>query len=86
MGESGVVDDITLFYKWLRRKSKSKIFVWGHSLGTAIATHLIVNLKQNNISTQGMVLETPFTSVTDVMKTHPVAKVTLENNMMCLNL
>ncbi|XP_018561600.1 monoacylglycerol lipase ABHD12-like [Anoplophora glabripennis] len=75
MGESGIVADIVQLYKWLRTKSKSKIFFWGHSLGTGVASHAIANLKRDNISSHGVVLEAPFTSVTDVMKTHPVVKV-----------
>lgn len=75
MNESGIVGDIAQVYKWLRRKSKSNIFVWGHSLGTAVATHLIANLKRDNISSQGVVLEAPFTSVTEVIRTVPAVKV-----------
>ncbi|KAJ8919717.1 hypothetical protein NQ315_006245 [Exocentrus adspersus] len=75
MNETGIVGDIVELYKWLRKKSQSRIFVWGHSLGSGVATHLISDLKNDNISTSGVVLETPFTSVTDVMKSHPVLKV-----------
>ncbi|XP_028133803.2 lysophosphatidylserine lipase ABHD12 isoform X1 [Diabrotica virgifera virgifera] len=73
--EANVVDDMVKFYKWLQLRTNSKIYVWGHSLGTGVGTHLLANLKNENISTtKGLVLETPFTSVTDVMLTHPIIK------------
>ncbi|KAJ8944121.1 hypothetical protein NQ318_013303 [Aromia moschata] len=75
MTETGIISDITEMYKWLTDRSKSNIYIWGHSLGTGVATHLISNLKQENISTYGLILETPFTSVTDVMITHPIVEV-----------
>ncbi|KAJ8968627.1 hypothetical protein NQ314_002207 [Rhamnusium bicolor] len=74
MTETSIVGDMVEFYKWLRNRSNSSIFVWGHSLGTGIGTQLIANLKKENISSHGLILETPFTSVTDVMKTHPIIK------------
>ncbi|CAH1983485.1 unnamed protein product [Acanthoscelides obtectus] len=70
--ETAIVEDIVYVYKWLKNQTNSKIYVWGHSLGTGVATHLISNLKAENISSNGLILETPFTSVTDVMQEHPV--------------
>nr|CAH7765324.1 unnamed protein product [Callosobruchus chinensis] len=72
--ETAIVEDIVNVYKWLKNQTNSKIYVWGHSLGTGVATHLISNLKAENISSNGLILETPFTSVTDVMQEHPVMK------------
>lgn len=72
--EDNIVSDLSFVYKWLKRRSKSKIFVWGHSLGTGVGTHLLYNLKKENIQAAGLVLETPFTSVTDVVKMHPIVK------------
>ncbi|XP_066147887.1 lysophosphatidylserine lipase ABHD12 isoform X1 [Euwallacea fornicatus] len=72
LSETSVVKDVVSVYKWLRERSKSKIFIWGHSLGTGVATHLLANLKKDNISAMGLALETPFTSVTDVVKKHPL--------------
>lgn len=72
--EDNIVNDIKFVFKWLKGRSKSDIFVWGHSLGTGVATQLIASLKKENISAAGVVLETPFTSVTDVIKLHPIVK------------
>ncbi|KAG5882168.1 hypothetical protein JTB14_002892 [Gonioctena quinquepunctata] len=73
--ETNIVNDMEKFYKWLKAKTNSKIYVWGHSLGTGIGTHLLANLKKENISSKGLILETPFTSVSDVMITHPIIKI-----------
>ncbi|CAG9816219.1 unnamed protein product [Phaedon cochleariae] len=75
MTETHIVEDMVQFYKWLMKRTNSKIFIWGHSLGTGVGTHLLANLKKENISSMGLILETPFTSVTDVMITHPIIKV-----------
>ncbi|CAG9759725.1 unnamed protein product [Ceutorhynchus assimilis] len=72
--ETNMVNDMKCIFKWIQERSKSKIFVWGHSLGAGIATHLIAELKKEHINAIGLVLEAPFTSVIDVMKTHPVVK------------
>lgn len=75
MTESSVVNDVVHIYKWLKERTKAKIFIWGHSLGSAVATHVTANLKKARITPMGVVLETPFTSVIDVMKLHPIVKV-----------
>lgn len=75
MTETAIVEDTVQVFKWLKNQSNSEIYVWGHSLGTGLGTHLIASLKKQNITTKGLVLETPFTSITDVMMSHPVVKV-----------
>lgn len=55
-------------YNWLKIRSKAKIFIWGHSLGTGIGTHTISVLKTQNTTPAGLVLETPFTTIPDVME------------------
>ncbi|KAL1516563.1 hypothetical protein ABEB36_000465 [Hypothenemus hampei] len=72
--ETNIVNDIVYIYKWLREQTKSKIFIWGHSLGTGIATHTITNLKKNKIVPSGLILEAPFTSVAEVVKINPLVK------------
>ncbi|CAH0547857.1 unnamed protein product [Brassicogethes aeneus] len=74
MTETKMVDDIFQFYKWLHNKTSSNIYVWGHSLGTAIGTHLVSNLKNDNLTTTGLILEAPFTSVPEVVSNHTVSK------------
>ncbi|XP_030755393.1 lysophosphatidylserine lipase ABHD12-like isoform X2 [Sitophilus oryzae] len=72
--ENNIVSDIAYIYKWLRKRSKSKMFIWGHSLGSGVATLLASRLKKENLTSTGVVLETPFTSVTDVMKSNYIVQ------------
>lgn len=75
--EDNIVRDIVNFYIWLRGKTQARIFFWGHSLGTGVSTHTISNLKVQNHVPSGLVLETPFSSVPDVMEDHFFVKVLL---------
>ncbi|RZC39307.1 monoacylglycerol lipase ABHD12-like [Asbolus verrucosus] len=68
--EDYIVNDIVNLYKWLRGKTTARIFFWGHSLGTGVSTHTVSNLKAQNFVPSGLVLETPFSSVPDVMEHH----------------
>ncbi|XP_041985725.1 lysophosphatidylserine lipase ABHD12 isoform X1 [Aricia agestis] len=74
--EDGVVEDLLMVYDWIRTiidKSDSPppVFVWGHSLGTGISSHLLGNLDTLCSSLldrplpqpQGLILEAPFTTL-----------------------
>lgn len=75
MRDDLIAQDVVEVYKWLREKSKSNIFIWGHSLGTGVSTHVISNLSAQKYKPAGLILETPFTSVSDVIEDHPFVKV-----------
>ncbi|KAJ8926215.1 hypothetical protein NQ314_021435 [Rhamnusium bicolor] len=57
LSESGVVNDNVQLYKWVRAKTENPIYVWGHSLGTALSTHTLyeVALTERNLAIQGNV-------------------------------
>lgn len=63
-------------YKWVRNLTSSNIFVWGHSLGTAISTHTLALLDAENIAPTGLILESPFNNMRDEISEHPFSKVT----------
>lgn len=73
--EDGLVNDAIFMYKWLSNRTSSKIFVWGHSLGTGISTHALSLLKKEGVSPLGLVLECPFTNMMEEVGEHPLAKV-----------
>lgn len=73
--EAGLVNDAMFMFKWASNRTSSKIFVWGHSLGTAISTHSVYMLKQEGLSPMGLVLESPFTNMMEEVGEHPLAKV-----------
>ncbi|XP_061725347.1 lysophosphatidylserine lipase ABHD12-like isoform X1 [Cydia pomonella] len=85
--ENGVVEDSLMVYEWLRntvdKGTRPSIFVWGHSLGTGISSHLLGNLPE--LSTvllerpalplpNGLILEAPFNNLADEVAHHPLSK------------
>ena len=64
--EEGLYKDGRSGINWLVKKGvkEENIVIYGESLGTGVATHLSQNKKF-----AGVVLETPFTSMTDAAKT-----------------
>ncbi|XP_068624513.1 lysophosphatidylserine lipase ABHD12-like [Battus philenor] len=90
--EGGVVEDSLMVYDWLnstleKGEEKPPVFVWGHSLGTGISSHLLGNLKE--LSTEilerpsplpqpkGLILESPFNNIADEVANHPLAKLVI---------
>ncbi|KAI4471526.1 alpha/beta hydrolase domain-containing protein [Holotrichia oblita] len=73
--ESGVVRDCISLYEWVSNKTSSKIFVWGHSLGTAITTHALSILSTKNIKPYGLILESPFTNLRDEISEYPLSRI-----------
>lgn len=74
MFERNIVNDCVQVYKWLQEKTNSPIYVWGHSLGTALAVSTLAELKTSSNVT-GLVLEAAFTSFRDELYHHPNIKV-----------
>lgn len=75
LSEEAVVSDLTQFYKWIRNKTSARIFIWGHSLGTAIGTRTVAALREQNIIPTGLILEAPFTTMREELPLHPVGRV-----------
>ena len=72
--ELGMMEDALLAWMWLRVKAPgAKIYIWGHSLGSAAATYLAQNrcLAQDQLS--GLILEAPFTNIMDAAQNHPLS-------------
>ncbi|KAI8433794.1 hypothetical protein MSG28_015764 [Choristoneura fumiferana] len=86
--EDGVVEDSLMVYEWLQTTidkgpEKPSLFVWGHSLGTGISSHLLGNL--DTLSSRllerpalpmpnGLILEAPFNNLADEVAHHPLSK------------
>ncbi|XP_045508041.1 lysophosphatidylserine lipase ABHD12-like isoform X1 [Colias croceus] len=92
--ENGVVEDSLIVYDWLNNtidngQDRPAVFVWGHSLGTGISSHLLGNLGElsRNVldrpnplpQAQGLILEAPFSNLADEVANHPLAPVFLVN-------
>lgn len=71
----GLVHDALAMYRWLRQRVPAKrIIIWGHSLGTGVATHLLAELNELKDNPAGLVLESPFDELANVVKHHPLSR------------
>lgn len=63
--EDGLVDDAVHVYRWMVNRTEADVYVWGDQLGAAIATHVVSRLRNESLVPAGLILENPFTSVSD---------------------
>lgn len=73
--EKSVVEDSLFIYNWVTNKTLRHVFVWGHSLGTSISTHMISMLKENIRKPVGLILESPFNNLQEEIREHPLSTV-----------
>ncbi|KAG5898034.1 hypothetical protein JTB14_001745 [Gonioctena quinquepunctata] len=72
--ELGIVNDTHQIYQWIRNNTKNNIYVWGHSLGTALGTHTVKRLREDKIVPMGLILESPFTTMREEVESNFVGK------------
>lgn len=75
LSEPAVVSDSVQLYKWLQKQTTANIYVWGHSLGTALSTHTVKMLRREGIVPYGLMLESPFTTMQEEITLHPIGRV-----------
>jgi len=62
--EKGVVNDLITLYNFIKSyKKDSKLFLWGHSLGTGIVSHAAKVLSKFKSQPNGVILEAPFLNI-----------------------
>jgi len=69
----GLTSDTAYAYKWLLSQPnvhESRVFVWGHSLGTAIAMSMVAGLSDDHKPSK-IVLEAPFDTLANAIANHP---------------
>lgn len=72
--EKGLIDDSLTAFNWIKTNTnRSPIYLWGHSLGTAVAIGLANNLAERDIPTMGLILEAPFSNMKDAAMGHPIS-------------
>uniref|UniRef100_A0A915D5U2 Monoacylglycerol lipase ABHD12 n=1 Tax=Ditylenchus dipsaci TaxID=166011 RepID=A0A915D5U2_9BILA len=70
--ENGLAEDAHNIYTYARKMAPSKnIFVWGHSMGTGVASRLVAELSDASRQPEALVLESPFNNLPDVIRRHP---------------
>lgn len=71
--EDGIVEDSLSVFKWIQRQnSKSMIFIWGHSLGSGVATKTAKKLNEAGEHFSGLILESPFNNFIEAASNHPL--------------
>lgn len=70
--ERGMMEDAQLLWNWIKNKApNSKVYIWGHSLGSAAATYLTKELCGLGSLPNGLILDAPFTDIADAGANHP---------------
>lgn len=76
--ESSIVEDALIAFQWIETNLKvkaSRTHVWGHSLGSGIATALVHSLETRDVPIvlKSLVLESPFLNFFTAMMSYPLS-------------
>ncbi|KAE8280383.1 Monoacylglycerol lipase ABHD12 [Larimichthys crocea] len=70
--EAGLTTDALYLYNWVKARSgNSLVVIWGHSLGTGVATNTAVKLLEQGLVFDGVMLEGTFNSARQTISGHP---------------
>lgn len=71
--EEDMTSDALFIYDWMKRRmdDKTRLYIWGHSLGTGVATNLVRRLCDRGSPPDALILESPFTNIREEAKSHP---------------
>ncbi|XP_061599551.1 lysophosphatidylserine lipase ABHD12-like [Cololabis saira] len=73
--EAGLTRDALHLHGWVKQRSGgSPVCLWGHSLGSGVATNAAVKLQEQGSAADALILEAPYTKIGDVVMEHPIAK------------
>uniref|UniRef100_A0A672S4B2 Lysophosphatidylserine lipase ABHD12 n=1 Tax=Sinocyclocheilus grahami TaxID=75366 RepID=A0A672S4B2_SINGR len=74
--EKGMTSDAFFLYQWIKQRIGQKpLYIWGHSLGTGVATNLVRRLCDRGTPPDSLILESPFTNIREEAKSHPFSMV-----------
>ncbi|KIH54502.1 hypothetical protein ANCDUO_15350 [Ancylostoma duodenale] len=69
--EGGLVNDSRLVYDYVKQHSgNNTLILWGHSMGTGVATKLAMDLSVEGKPPDGLILESPFNNLRDAIMNH----------------
>ncbi|WKY13667.1 hypothetical protein Q1695_004472 [Nippostrongylus brasiliensis] len=72
--EPGLVNDSRTVYDYVKGHCGNNIIVvWGHSMGTGVATKLVMDLCAEDAPPYGLVLESPFNNLRDAVMNHVIS-------------
>uniref|UniRef100_A0A669E0V1 Abhydrolase domain containing 12, lysophospholipase n=1 Tax=Oreochromis niloticus TaxID=8128 RepID=A0A669E0V1_ORENI len=75
--ESGMTSDALFIYDWLKRRTDKTLplYIWGHSLGTGVATNVVRRLCDRGSPPDALILESPFTNIREEAKSVPIVHI-----------
>lgn len=60
-------------YRWtILQYPRRPVFLWAHSLGTGVSVRLVQAIEQAGNTVDGLVLDSPYSSISDVMRLSPL--------------
>lgn len=73
--EAGLTSDTLYLYRWAKTQSRgSLVCLWGHSLGSGVATNTAVKIQEQGSAVDALILEAPYTKIGEVVANHRLAK------------
>ncbi|XP_047466173.1 lysophosphatidylserine lipase ABHD12-like [Mugil cephalus] len=74
--EAGLTSDALYLHDWVKKQTRgSLVCLWGHSLGTGVATNAAVRIQEEQGSAvDAIILQSPYTRIGEVVAQHPLAK------------
>ncbi|XP_003121857.2 protein ABHD12B isoform X1 [Sus scrofa] len=74
--EEGLTADAICVYEWTKARSgTTPVCLWGHSLGTGVATNAAKVLEEKGFPVDAIILEAPFTNVWVATINYPLLKI-----------
>ncbi|KAF3845247.1 hypothetical protein F7725_008410 [Dissostichus mawsoni] len=72
--EEGLTRDALCLHDWVLQHRGASVALWGHSLGSGVATNTAVKLQDQGSAVDAVILEAAFTTIGEVVAIHPVTK------------
>ncbi|KAM9777786.1 lysophosphatidylserine lipase ABHD12-like [Neosynchiropus ocellatus] len=75
--EAGLTQDALYLYQWVQREAGAgagPVLLWGHSLGSGVATNAAVKLQQQGVAVDALILEAPYTRIGEVVLVHRLSQ------------
>ncbi|KAJ8360297.1 hypothetical protein SKAU_G00168220 [Synaphobranchus kaupii] len=73
--ETGLTADAQYLYNWVKARSgRSLVCLWGHSLGTGVATNAALKVQEQGTNVDAVILEAPYTNIREEGANHPFSK------------
>ncbi|XP_029899901.1 lysophosphatidylserine lipase ABHD12-like [Myripristis murdjan] len=74
--EAGLTADALYLHQWVKTHSRgSRVCLWGHSLGSGVATNTALKVQEQGSAVDAVILEAPYTSIGEVVTNHPLTKI-----------